>query len=108
MIYFLSAYSLGGIRFLKAFPGKLSRAVYTTERIEEMRKGIHPKLFKTKVTCSCGEEFVTHSTKKTIKLEICSKCHPYFTGQRRLVDSAGRVEKFTRKYARAKKKKDAQ
>ena len=70
-----------------------------------MKKGIHPKQYQAKVTCACGEEYTTLSTKKVIKLEICSKCHPFYTGQRRLVDSAGRVEKFTRKYARAKKKK---
>ncbi|MDK2897542.1 MAG: large subunit ribosomal protein [Candidatus Atribacteria bacterium] len=64
-----------------------------------MRKGIHPEYRETKVICACGNTFVTRSTKfPEIKVEICSQCHPFFTGQQKLVDSAGRVEKFRSKY----------
>ena len=66
-----------------------------------MRKGIHPDYRLATVTCVCGNTFQTRSTRPgTIKLEICSACHPYFTGKQKLVDSAGRVEKYMRKYAK--------
>jgi large subunit ribosomal protein L31 len=64
----------------------------------EMKKGIHPKYEEVTVTCACGNTFVTRSTKPELKLEICSKCHPFFTGKQKLVDSAGRVERFQRRY----------
>jgi len=64
-----------------------------------MKKGIHPKYYQTKVRCACGNEFETGSTVKEINVEICSKCHPFFTGKQKLVDSAGRVERFRKKYA---------
>ncbi|NIA08475.1 MAG: 50S ribosomal protein L31 [Nitrospiraceae bacterium] len=63
-----------------------------------MKENIHPKYYKAKVRCACGNEFEVGSTKKEIKVEICSKCHPFFTGKQKLVDTAGRVEKFYRKY----------
>lgn len=65
-----------------------------------MQKEIHPKYFKTTVTCACGERFETGSTKQDLHVEICSKCHPFFTGKQRIVDSGGRVEKFNRRYAK--------
>jgi len=68
-----------------------------------MKEGIHPAYHKAKVTCACGNEFETGSTLKEIKVEICSKCHPFFTGKQKLVDSAGRVERFRRKYAKFQK-----
>jgi len=65
----------------------------------EMKKGIHPKYKETRVVCACGNTFVTRSTRfPEIKVEICAKCHPFFTGQQKLVDSAGRVDKFYAKY----------
>ncbi len=64
-----------------------------------MKKGIHPKYQKCMVTCGCGESFETRSTKEVIKVEICSKCHPFYTGKQKFVDTAGRVEKFQRKYS---------
>jgi len=64
-----------------------------------MKTGIHPIFMKTTVRCACGNEFVTGSTKEKIRVEICSKCHPFFTGKQKLVDTAGRVERFRRKYA---------
>ena len=65
-----------------------------------MKKDIHPELFKAKVTCACGDEFETLSTKKEIRVEMCAACHPFYTGEQKLVDSAGRVEKFQRKYGK--------
>jgi large subunit ribosomal protein L31 len=63
-----------------------------------LKKGIHPEYKMSTVTCVCGSTFKTHSTKGDIKLEICSSCHPFFTGKQKLVDTAGRVEKYMKKY----------
>ncbi len=63
-----------------------------------MKEKIHPKHYNAKVRCACGNEFEIGSTQKEIKVEICSKCHPFFTGKQKLVDTAGRVEKFYRRY----------
>lgn len=63
-----------------------------------MKKGIHPEYVESSVTCVCGKAFTTRSTKKEIRVEICSQCHPFYTGQQKFVDSAGRVEKFRKKY----------
>lgn len=68
-----------------------------------MKKGIHPEYGECRVTCACGNTFLTRSTKKEIRVEICSQCHPFFTGKQKLVDSAGRVEKFRKKYGDRKK-----
>jgi len=66
-----------------------------------MKAAIHPEYHKTTVTCACGETFETGSVKENLRVEICSKCHPFFTGKQKLVDTAGRVERFRRKYAKA-------
>lgn len=63
-----------------------------------MKEGIHPKYFDAKVVCACGEEHISGSTIQEIRLEVCSKCHPFFTGKQRFVDTAGRVDKFFKKY----------
>jgi large subunit ribosomal protein L31 len=63
-----------------------------------MKKGIHPKYEVTKITCVCGNVIETRSTAKDINIEICSNCHPFFTGKQKLVDTAGRVERFKKKY----------
>lgn len=65
-----------------------------------MKEKIHPKYEISSVTCACGNTFVTRSTRKNIKLEICSACHPFFTGKQRLLDSEGRVDKFKKRYAK--------
>ncbi|MEW6556674.1 MAG: 50S ribosomal protein L31 [Elusimicrobiota bacterium] len=65
-----------------------------------MKEGIHPNYVECKVVCACGNSFITRSTKPEIKLEICSKCHPFFTGKQKLVDTAGRVDKFLSRYAK--------
>jgi large subunit ribosomal protein L31 len=64
----------------------------------KMKKDIHPPFQKAIVHCACGNEFETFSTVKEINVEICSQCHPLFTGQQKIVDSTGRVERFRRKY----------
>ena len=70
-----------------------------------MKEKIHPQYKETTITCACGEVIHTRSTKQNIKVEICSQCHPYFTGRQKLLDSAGRVEKFKKRYEKAKTKK---
>ena len=68
-----------------------------------MKEGIHPEYHEINVTCACGHTFRTRSTYKAdLRLEICSNCHPFFTGKQRLVDSAGRVERFRRRYGTKK------
>lgn len=63
-----------------------------------MKQGIHPDYKDTTIMCACGEAIRTRSTKQNIRVEICSKCHPFFTGKQKFVDSAGRVDKFIKKY----------
>jgi len=65
-----------------------------------MKPKIHPKYVKCVVSCACGNTFETRSTTGDLKVEICSACHPFFTGKQKLIDSAGRIEKFNRKYNR--------
>jgi large subunit ribosomal protein L31 len=63
-----------------------------------MKKEIHPQFVDSVIKCACGNEIRTRSVKKAISVEICSRCHPFFTGKQKLVDSAGRVERFQKKY----------
>lgn len=79
--------------------------VYLTGEL--MRTGIHPKYEKSTVTCACGNTFETRSSVGDIRTEICSACHPFFTGKQKLMDTEGRVEKFMAKYG-MKKKEDEQ
>jgi large subunit ribosomal protein L31 len=72
-----------------------------------MKAGIHPEYETVTVHCACGATWTTRSTKKELKLEICSSCHPFFTGKQKLIDSAGRVERFNRKYKDYGKNKGA-
>ena len=71
----------------------------------EMKVKIHPKYEPTTITCACGSVIETRSTAKNIKVEICSSCHPFFTGKQKLVDTAGRVERFRQRYGQGDKKK---
>lgn len=64
-----------------------------------MKEGIHPKYVETKVTCGCGNSFTTKSTRPEMKVDICSACHPFYTGKLKYVDTAGRIEKFKNKFA---------
>ena len=65
-----------------------------------MKAGIHPDYVDTTITCACGEVIKTRSTRSEIRVEVCSKCHPFYTGKQKLMDTAGRVERFQRKYKR--------
>jgi len=64
-----------------------------------MKEGIHPEYVECTITCTCGAVYQTRSTSPSLHIDICAKCHPFFTGTQKLVDTAGRVEKFRRKYA---------
>ena len=68
------------------------------ERGEFMKQGIHPDYYQATVTCNCGNTFVTGSTKESIHVEICSKCHPFYTGQQKATAARGRIDKFNKKY----------
>ena len=68
-----------------------------------MKQGIHPNYEKTTIRCACGAEFGTRSTKRDLRVEICSKCHPFFTGRQKLVDTGGRVDRFNRRFNRGVK-----
>jgi large subunit ribosomal protein L31 len=68
-----------------------------------LKEKIHPRYYETTITCACGNVIQTRSTVKDIHVEICSACHPFFTGKQKLIDSAGRVERFMKKYRREKK-----
>jgi large subunit ribosomal protein L31 len=69
-----------------------------TKEVNLMKEGIHPDYQQTTIKCACGEVIETGSTKKDIKVEICSKCHPFFTGKQKLVDTSGRVDKFNKRF----------
>ena len=83
-----------------AYRPRSETANYIRE-VNKMREGIHPNYYQAKVVCNCGNEFVTGSTKDEIRVEVCSKCHPFYTGsQKMLLEAGGRVEKFNKKYGR--------
>lgn len=65
-----------------------------------MKEGIHPEYHQVEVKCACGHSFTTGSARKEINVEICSACHPFFTGKQKLMDTAGRIEKFKKKYGK--------
>ena len=66
--------------------------------VTRMKEGLHPNYEKVTIKCACGAEFETRSTKKDIRLDICSKCHPFFTGKQKLVDTGGRVDRFKKRF----------
>lgn len=70
-----------------------------------MKEGIHPELFNITLKCSCGHEIHTLSTSKDVHVSICSACHPFFTGKQKILDTAGRVEKFNKRYAKKEEPK---
>ncbi|MEW6185329.1 MAG: 50S ribosomal protein L31 [Thermodesulfobacteriota bacterium] len=72
-----------------------------------MKEKIHPVYHQTTIRCACGNEIPTGSTRKDIRVEICSQCHPFFTGKQKIMDSAGRVERFQKKYAKVLNKTTA-
>jgi len=70
-----------------------------------MKKGIHPNYLPTKVTCACGNAFVTRATTPEIRVETCSACHPFYTGRQRIIDTEGRVERYRQRYQQFEKQK---
>jgi len=68
--------------------------------VKKMKEGIHPEYYTCKVKCACGNTFETGSTKEEMKVEICSECHPFFTGKQKLVDTGGRVDRFNKRYSK--------
>ncbi len=72
-----------------------------------MKSGIHPNYIVTKVSCASGNSFETRSTQREMRVEICSACHPFYTGQQKILDIAGRVERFNQKYADFRKQREA-
>jgi large subunit ribosomal protein L31 len=75
---------------------------YIPRSIKKMKEGIHPEYYETDMVCACGTVYHTRSTRRDIKIGICAACHPFFTGEQKFVDTAGRVEKFTRRYGSTK------
>ena len=73
-------------------------SVNFSEEGESMKKGIHPEYNEAKIICACGNVIETKSTKSEIRVDICSKCHPFFTGKQKLVDTGGRVDRFNRRF----------
>ena len=82
----------------RLIPCAFHAIVLRTKEVKIMKEGIHPKYQKATVTCVCGNTFETGSTKKELRVEICSKCHPFFTGKQKLVDTGGRVDRFKKRY----------
>ena len=82
----------------RLFDLRLSYDSTAVKEVKIMKEGIHPKYQKVTVTCVCGNTFVTGSTKKELRVEICSKCHPFYTGKQKLVDAGGRVDRFKKRY----------
>lgn len=76
----------------------MRRRLLRQERKTNMKEGIHPDYKECKVTCACGNTFVTRSTKEELRLDVCSACHPFFTGAAKMINRGGRVEKFKNKY----------
>ena len=68
-----------------------------------MKDGIHPEYYETTIQCACGKVYKTRSTRRNLQIGICAACHPFFTGEQKFVDTAGRIEKFSRRYANAPK-----
>ena len=73
-----------------------------------MKADIHPDYFETKIKCACGNEVNFFSTVKNMHIDICSNCHPFYTGKQKLIDTAGRIEKFNRKYGKTKTQQQAE
>ena len=78
------------------------RYVRTRNEVKRMKQGIHPNYVDCTITCACGNVIKTRSTKPEIHVEVCSKCHPFYTGKQKLVDSGGRVERFNKRFGRNK------
>lgn len=89
---------LCGVNVQHTNPAAVRKSAVQYKEVNIMREGIHPTFYQAKVVCNCGNEFVTGSTKPEIHVEICSKCHSFYTGQQKAASARGRIEKFNRKY----------
>src|SRR5258707_886530 len=97
-----------GVQYVVSQYGSLDQAPIIRYNLLVMKTAIHPELFETTVHCnSCNTTFTTHSTVKDISVEICSNCHPFYTGKQKLIDTAGRVDKFKARQAKASKLAEA-
>ena len=85
------------IRAIKDCQG-IYALLHEMKEVNKMKEGIHPKYEQTTIRCACGNVFTTGSTKKDIRVEICSKCHPFYTGKQKLVDTGGRVDRFNKRF----------
>jgi large subunit ribosomal protein L31 len=97
------------MRRLISYLARMASRDYIPRSVLKMKAGIHPEYYETDIVCACGAVYHTRSTRRDIKIGICAACHPFFTGEQKFVDTAGRVEKFARRYgstkaARAEKK----
>jgi large subunit ribosomal protein L31 len=90
--------------FLWVWPERPGGAAAKSGKVVIMKTDIHPNYIECQVHCSCGNEFTTRSTVPSLRVELCSECHPFYTGKQKLVDTGGRVERFQRRYAKAQKK----
>jgi large subunit ribosomal protein L31 len=95
-IIFTELLDMGDAQLAGPFGDRHSRCL--SRRAVDMKAGIHPKYTDATITCACGNVIHTRSTRENIHVEICSSCHPFFTGKQKLVDTEGRVEKFLQKY----------
>ena len=91
---FLICYDIRAIKELLGYYARL----YDEKEVNKMKEGIHPNYEQTTIRCACGNTFTTGSTKKDIRVEICSKCHPFYTGKQKLVDTGGRVDRFNKRF----------
>ncbi len=88
---------------LNRIPKIKRKSAFTLQSNKTMKEKIHPKFYPdAQVVCSCGNTYTTGSTKKTLHVELCSKCHPFYTGERKMIDTAGRVERFKQRYKLSK------
>ena len=84
------------------FNNKKYKRLGPIEEVKSMKKGIHPDYYQATVTCNCGNTFVTGSTKENVHVEICSKCHSFYTGQQKSIQARGAIDKFNRRYGLTK------
>ena len=87
-------YDIRAIKIAKGYYALLPKK----KEVNEMKEGIHPNYEQTTIRCACGNVFTTGSTKSDIRVEICSKCHPFYTGKQKLVDTGGRVDRFNKRF----------
>ncbi len=93
-----SKYLEKGLAIFKTMCYNICVCMKALKEVKYMKEGIHPKYTQTVIRCACGNVIETGSTKENINVEVCAKCHPFYTGKQKLVDTGGRVEKFRKKF----------